>query len=132
MTPVDATIGAVRAAVGSFHPAAMPRLARAHYRREVIAWLLISTMMGAVTGGVVGVIAKNAFAGQVPEHWLNISVALVTGAQAFAHLSSFLWASLSHARHKVRFLVGLQVAAAVLVAMIALAPITWVSWPCRL
>ena len=101
----------------------MPPLARAHYRREVVAWLLISTMMGAVAGGVVGVIVKNAFAGKVPDQWLNLSVALVTGAQSFAHLTSFLWASLSHGRHKIRFLVGLQLAAAGLVAAIALAPV---------
>jgi hypothetical protein len=102
----------------------MPRLARVHYRREAGAWLLISMMMGAVAGGVVGVIAKNAFAGAVPEKWLNVAVALLTGAQAYAHLSSFLWASLSHGRNKIRFLTGLQVAAAALVAMIALAPLT--------
>ena len=94
----------------------LPRLARAHYRREVVAWLLISTMMGSVTGGVIGVIVKNAYAGRVPEQWLNVAVALVTGAQAFMLLTSFLWASLSHGRHKIRFLASLQAAAAILVA----------------
>lgn len=124
MTAVETAINSVGKAVGSFHPSAMPPLARVHYRREAVAWLLISTMMGAVAAGVVGVIAKNAFAGSVSEKWLNIAVALLTGAGAYAHLSSFLWASLSHGRNKIRFLTGLQIAAAGLVAMIALAPTT--------
>jgi MFS family permease len=59
----------------------------------------------------------------VEERWLNLAVALLTGAQAYAHLSSFLWASLSQGRHKIRFLVGLQVAAGLLVGLIALAPV---------
>jgi MFS family permease len=122
VTPVETAINSVGKAVGSFHPSAMPPLARVHYRREVGAWLLLSTMMVAVVGGVVGVIAKNAFAGAVDEKWLNLTVALLTGAQAYALLTSFLWASLSQGRHKIRFLVGLQVAAALLVGIIALAP----------
>jgi MFS family permease len=123
VTAVETAINSVGKAVGSFHPSAMPPLARVHYRREVGAWLLLSTMMVAVAGGVVGVIAKNAFAGAVEERWLNLAVALLTGAQAYAHLSSFLWASLSQGRHKIRFLVGLQVAAGLLVGLIALAPV---------
>ncbi|MDY7110107.1 MAG: MFS transporter [Planctomycetota bacterium] len=124
MTPVETAVNSVRGAIASFHPRAMPRLARVHYRREAGAWLLISTMMGAVAAGVVSVIAKNAYADAVPEKWLNVAVALLTGAGAYAHLSSFLWASLSHGLNKIRFLTGLQVAAAALVAMIALAPTT--------
>ena len=73
VTPVDTAISSVRAAVGSFHPASMPRLARAHYRREAVAWLLISTMMGAVAGGVVGVIVKNAWRGPADVWWSLIT-----------------------------------------------------------
>lgn len=99
-------------------------LARAHYRREVIAWLLIATMMGSVTGGVIGVIVKNAYFGVVEDRWLNFAVAVVTGAQATMLLTSFFWASVSHGRHKIRFLTGLQATAAVLVAILAFVPVT--------
>jgi hypothetical protein len=79
-------------------------------------------MMGAVEGGVTAVLAKNAFAGVVPDRWLNIAVAILSGAPAFANVTSFLWAALSHGRHKIRFLVGLQIAAVVLIAQVGLAP----------
>jgi hypothetical protein len=122
VSPVEATISSVTRAIGSFHPAAMPRLARLHYRRELLAWIFLPIMMGAVEGGVTSVLAKNAFAGAVPERWLNIAVAILSGAPAFANVTSFLWASLSHGRHKIRFLVGLQIAAVVLIAQVGLAP----------
>jgi hypothetical protein len=115
-------IRTVGRAIGSFHPAAMPALARIHYRRELVAWLFLPVMMGAIEGGVVGVIAKNAFASTVPEWWLNLAVAVLTGAPAFANVTSFLWTTVSHGRHKIRFLVGLQIAAAALIAQVALAP----------
>jgi MFS family permease len=113
---------AVGRALGSFHPASVPALARGHYRRELVAWLLLPIMMGAVEGGVVSVLAKNAFDGTVPERVLNLVVGLLSGAPAFANVTSFLWASLSHGRHKIRFLVGLQLCAVVLVAQVAFAP----------
>jgi MFS family permease len=100
----------------------MPLLSRAHYRREMIAWLFLPVMLGAVEGGVIGVLAKNLFAGTVEAHQLNLAVAVLMGAPAFANVTSFLWAALSHGRHKIRFLVALQVTTAVLIGLIALAP----------
>jgi MFS family permease len=100
----------------------MPPLARGHYGREVGAWLLLAGMLGAVEGGVVSVIAKNAFAGAVSERWLNLAVAVLTGAPAFANVTSFLFSALSQGRHKIRMLVTLQVATASAVALVALAP----------
>ena len=67
-------------------------------------------MVGAVEGGVVSVIAKNMFAGQVSNGWLNAAVAVLSGAPAFANVTSFLWAALSHGRNKIRFLCALQLA----------------------
>ncbi|MCP3905840.1 MAG: MFS transporter [Planctomycetes bacterium] len=122
MSPVATAINTVNRAIGSFHPAAMPRLSRAHYRREILAWTLLPIMIGAVEGGVVSVIAKNMFAGQVPNGWLNASVAVLAGAPTFANVTSFLWAALSHGRDKIRFLVVLQLLAVLLVAQAAFAP----------
>lgn len=100
----------------------MPRLSRGHYRRELTAWAFLPVMMGVVEGGMVGVIAKNAFEGRVEPHLLNFAVAALAGAPAFANITSFLWAALSHGRDKIRFLFGLKVATAILVALIALVP----------
>ena len=61
--PIDVALTAVRRALASFHPNSVPRLARRHYRRELLAWVFLPVLMGAVEGGVVAVVAKNAFAG---------------------------------------------------------------------
>ena len=122
MSPVDFAIRTVRGAARSFHPRAMPMLTRAHYRRELAAWAFLPIMMGVVEGGVVSVIAKNAFEGAVSDKGLNFAVALLAGAPAFANITSFLWAALANGRHKVRFLFGLKMATALLVALIAFAP----------
>ncbi|MHC5023978.1 MAG: MFS transporter, partial [Planctomycetota bacterium] len=122
MSPVAAALNTLTRAIGSFHPTSMPRLARVHYQRELVAWSLLPVMTGALEGGVVAVLAKNAFAGAVLEPRLNLAVAVLTGAPAFANVTSFLWAALSHGRNKIRFLTGLQLATVVLVASIALAP----------
>lgn len=100
----------------------MPRLARGHYRRELAAWACLALGAGAVEGGVTGVIAKYVFAETVDPILLNFAVAVLTSAPAFANIASFLWAGLSQGRDKIRFLVGLQVAAMMFVGLIALAP----------
>jgi len=122
VSPVTIALNSVGRALGSFHPAAVPALSRGHYRRELTAWMLLPIMMGVVEGGLVAVIAKNAFAGVVPDRILNLVVAILSGAPAFANVTSFLWASLSQGRHKIRFLVTLQVCTALLVAQVAFAP----------
>ncbi|MEJ2603567.1 MAG: MFS transporter [Gammaproteobacteria bacterium] len=103
--------------------ARMPFVARALYGRELRAWTLFSFGLGAVEGGVVGVIAKNAFEGAVGDLVLNQSVAIVAGAPAFANILSFMWAGIASGRDKVRVLTGLKLAAGVSLAAIAIAPI---------
>lgn len=100
----------------------MPPLSRGLYRRELTAWIFLPVMMGAVEGGVTGVIAKNAFAGHVSEAWLNVAVAILTGAGSIASVTSFLWAALAHGQPKIQFLFRLQVLAVILVAQFAFAP----------
>lgn len=99
-----------------------PGFLRQSFRRELAAWLFLPIMLGAVEGGTMGVIANVAFEGVVDDGWLALAVALLTGAPAFANITSFLWASVSHGKHKIRFLMGLQIGASLLVAMIAAAP----------
>ena len=81
----------------------MPRLSRGHYRRELVAWFFLPIMLGAVEGGIVGVLAKNIFETAASTRALNLCVAVLAGAPAFANVTSFIWAALSHGRHKIRF-----------------------------
>ena len=122
MSPLQLAIDKVGRAVASFHPRTLPLLLRAHYGRELGAWCLLPLMLGALEGGVVAVIAKTVFSASVHTRWLNLAVAILVGAPAFANVVSFLWAAASHGRPKIRFLVALQVAVAVCVALIAVAP----------
>lgn len=102
----------------------MPLLSRAAYRRELAAWSLLPVMVGVVEGGVTGVIAKNVFEGVAPEPMLNLAVAVLAGAPAVANIASFLWAALSHGKHKIRFLWFIQLLTVAMVSLIALAPIS--------
>lgn len=99
-------------------------MTRIHHRRELLAWIFLPIMLGGVEGAVAGVLVKNAFEGIVHPRTLNVAVAILASAPSLANISSFLWASLSHGRDKIRFLIGAQVATAVLVASIALAPMS--------
>jgi MFS family permease len=101
----------------------LPWVARAHYPREIRSWALLAFALGAVEGGVAGVIVKNAFAGEVSSFWLSIAVALVTGAPQLANIFSFLWAWGSQGRDKIRFLLFAQVACVLCLLLIAAAPI---------
>lgn len=122
VSPVDVAIQSVRGAVRSFHPNAMPQLSRGHYRRELTVSALLPVMMGVVEGTVVGVMVRNAFDGSVPDKGLNFAVAVLAGAPAFANVTSFIWSAIGHGQHKIRVLVALKIAAAILIALVAVAP----------
>jgi MFS family permease len=110
--------------VASFHPKALPPMLRATYSRELVAWWLLPFMLGAIEGGAFGNIIKKAFTGLpgVGEVELNFIVATVMAGPAVANITSFLWVALAHGRPKVRFIVWLQIATAVLVFAIGFAP----------
>lgn len=98
-------------------------MVRPTYPRELRAWSLLALALGAVEGGVAGVLVKNLFAGHIDPVWLNTAVAIVAGAPAFSNITSFLWASLSQGREKIRFLLGMQVAVMAGLVLIAVAPV---------
>ena len=77
---------------------------RANYARELAAWSVLPLMLGVVEGGVVAVLAKTYYAGTVTPATLNMTVAILAGAPAFANIVSFLWAAASHGREKIRML----------------------------
>jgi hypothetical protein len=97
---------------------------RANYARELVSWAFLPVMLGAVEGGTVSIVVKKHFAAaeDVPTSTLNLAVAAVTAAPAMANVTSFLWAGLAHGRAKVPFIAALQVATAIAVGSLAMAP----------
>ncbi|MCA9285100.1 MAG: MFS transporter [Phycisphaerales bacterium] len=110
--------------VASFHPRTLPPMLRANYARELVSWMFLPVMLGAVEGGTISIIVKKAFASApgVSPAALNLAVAVVTAAPAVANITSFVWATFSHGRPKIRFIAWLQIATALLVALIAATP----------
>lgn len=101
----------------------MPFMSRPLYPVELRSWALLGITIGAVESGVIGVLVKNVFAGQVDNTLLNFAVAIASGASALSNIFSFIWASLSHGRHKVRSLVIVQMCCGVSLLLVATAPI---------
>lgn len=97
---------------------------RASYGRELVAWWFLPMMLAAIEGGVISVIVKKAYADApgISLSALNFAVAAVTAAPSLANITSFLWASITHGRSKIRYITALQIATAIFIAIIALAP----------
>ncbi len=83
--------------------------------------------MGAVDGGVVGILTKRLFDGFVEETILDWSVATLAAAQGFANISSFFWAAISHGRHKVQFITALKTVIVLMIAGVAFVPQTTIG-----
>ena len=80
--------------------------------------------MGAIEGGVVGILTKRLFDGVVEASILDWAVAALAAAQGFANISSFFWAAVSHGKHKVKFITSLKVVCVLLIAVVTLVPQT--------
>jgi hypothetical protein len=121
---IDLAIGSVRGAIASFHPRTLPPMLRASYGHELLAWWFLPMMLGAIEGGVISVIVKKSFSGvaDISPAQLNFAVAAVTAAPSLANITSFMWASITHGRAKIKFITWLQILTAVFVAAIALSP----------
>jgi Major Facilitator Superfamily len=96
--------------------------AEAIFRREIVPWALLGLALGLVEGATAGVLVKRDFTGAVPPLALNLAVALVSGAPAMSNVISFVWANIAHGRERVRLMVRLQAAFALLVGLVSLAP----------
>ena len=79
----------------------LPRMAAALVPRELMSWSLTAVALGALEGGLLGVIVKNQFGEAASPALVNLAVAIVAGAPSFANLSSFFFASLAMGRDKV-------------------------------
>ena len=99
-------------------------LEQTKYARELVAWAFLPMMMGAIEGGVVGVLTKRLFDGVVESTLLDWAVASLAAAQGFANISSFLWAAISHGKHKIRFITALKIISVLLIASVTFIPKT--------
>jgi len=103
-------------------PAVRPSaLAEGIFRREILPWGLVGLALGLVEGATAAVLVKQHFAGAAPVFVVNLAVALVSGAPAFANVLSFVWANVAHGRARVQLIVMLQAAFALLVGCVAFA-----------
>lgn len=97
-------------------------MARALIPREMLSWALISVTLGAVEGGLLGVLVKTSYSGTTSPLLVNLAVAVVSGAPAFANLVSFSFASWARGRDKIKLLSRLMFFSACCVVLIAVAP----------
>ena len=82
------------------HTEKLSRMSAALVPREMLSWSLSAVGLGALEGGLLGVIVKNQFAQVASPMAVNFAVAVVVGAPAFANLASFLVSNLAHGRNK--------------------------------
>ena len=97
-------------------------LVEGSYRREVWPWALLGIASGLVEGATVAILVKKGYAGLVSTRWINLAVAMVSGAPALANISSFAWANLAHGRQRVGVLVVIQALFALVIGLLALIP----------
>jgi len=102
----------------------LPFVARTLMPREVQINALMAVTLGALEGGLLGVIVKTGFADVAPAPVVNVAVAVVAGAPAFANVASLVFANLAHGRHKTRWVATLMGICAGAALMIALAPVS--------
>ncbi|MDP7253791.1 MAG: MFS transporter [Planctomycetota bacterium] len=100
----------------SFYPRNQPGGTRQSYAHEFRAALTIPAAFSLMESGVVGILARKAFA-VTPAQF-----AVIMSASSFAWVTSFLWTKFAHGRPKVRLIVALQILSLLSVASIAFLP----------
>lgn len=101
----------------------MPRTQLAsRIRSEMTTWASLAFVLALLEGGVIGVLIKNGFDGQVNDWLLNMSVAIATGAPFFSNLLSFYWVKLSHGRDKALVVSNLAVIVCLCAILISFVP----------
>lgn len=93
-------------------------------RRELLGWGSLSVALGAVEGGVAGVVVKSAFEPHLAPALASAVLALATGAPAFANLLSVWFARASLGRDKKRLLLYLNLMFIGCVALVGLLPMS--------
>ena len=90
--------------------------------RELLSWSLTAVTLGALEGGLLGVIVKNQFADVASPVLVNFAVAVVAGAPSFANLSSFIFAPMAQGRDKIVLLSRLMLLMGICLMLMAIPP----------
>jgi MFS family permease len=86
------------------------------------AWTLVYLCLGIIEGGTAAVMVRSLFGAAVPPLLVDLVLAVVSAAPAWANLASLAYARRAQGRPKVEFLRPLLVAMALCVAALALLP----------
>ncbi len=100
----------------------LPFIARTLMPREISANATMAVALGALEGGVVGVLVKTQFEAVAPTAWVNLAVALVAGAPAFANMVSLGISGLAEGRDKTAWVSALMMLTAIFLIVMALVP----------
>jgi Major Facilitator Superfamily len=92
-------------------------------RSERLTWTLVYLCLGVIEGGTAAVMVRSLFSGAVGGVAVDLVLAIVSAAPAWANLLSLAYARRAQGRPKVRFLRPLLVAMAVCVGSLALLPV---------
>ncbi len=105
-------------------PPRLPFIARSLMPREVAANATMAVALGAIEGGLVGVIVKAQFDGVADPVWVNLAVAMVAGAPAFANIASLWISGLAEGRDRTAWVAGCKALTALFLILMALAPVS--------
>lgn len=87
------------------------------------AWTLIYLCLGVIEGGTAAVMVRSLFGNAVAGIVVDLVLAVVSAAPAWANLASLVYARRAQGRPKIEFLRPLLVAMAVCVGALALLPV---------
>ena len=110
-------------------PSKLPFIARSLMPREIAANATMALTLGSIEGGLVGVVVKTQFGGVADPVWVNLAVATVAGAPAFANLASLTISEMAEGKDKTAWVSALQALTAVFCLSMAWVPETaWGLW----
>ncbi len=97
--------------------------------REIAANATMAMALGSIEGGLVGVVVKTQFGAVADPVWVNLAVATVAGAPAFANLASLTISEMAEGKDKTAWVSTLQALTALFCLAMAVVPETvWGLW----
>ena len=100
----------------------LPFIARTLMPREIRANATMAVALGALEGGVVGVVVKTRFDTFADPAWVNLAVAIVAGAPAFTNMASLWISGLAEGRDKTAWVSKLMLLTSIFLIVMALVP----------
>ncbi len=105
-----------------FEASALPYIARTLMPREVRTNAAMAVALGALEGGLVGVVVKTQFGLVADPAWVNFCVALVAGAPAFANVVSLWVSGIAEGHDKPAWVARLMAVTSAFLMLMALVP----------